>query len=350
LVSGFQIGGKTIGPGQPAYVIAEAGVNHDGEVEKALRLVDAAADAGADAVKFQTFSAVRLAGRDAPKAAYQEKTAPGGENQLEMLKRLELDEMGHMKVRQLCRDRGIEFLSSPFDAEAADFLEEMGINAFKIPSGEVTNPALLSHVAAKGRPVLLSTGMANLDEVAWAVKVIRDAGARDLALLHCVSAYPADPADCNLAAMKTLQQTFGVPAGWSDHTLGWEITVAAVALGACVIEKHLTLDSNAPGPDHRMSLEPVAFAAMTAAVRAVESALGSGEKEPCEAEREIAAVARKSLVAARDLSAGEALTREDVTQRRPGTGISPAAVDEWVGRKLARDVEAGAALNADMFE
>jgi len=350
LVSGFQIGGKMLGPGHPVYVIAEAGVNHDGEVEKALRLVDAAADAGADAVKFQTFSAARLAGRDAPKAAYQQKAAPGGESQLEMLQRLELDEMGHMNVRQLCRDRVIEFLSSPFDEESADFLDEMGVSAFKIPSGEVTNPAFLSHVAAKGRPVLLSTGMADLDEVTAAVRAIRDAGATELALLHCVSAYPADPADCNLAAMKTLEETFGAPVGWSDHTLGWEVTVAAVALGACVIEKHLTLDNNATGPDHRMSLEPVAFAAMTAAVRAVESALGNGEKKPSEAEREIAAVARKSLVAVRDLSAGETLMREDATARRPGTGIPPAALDEWVGRRLARDVKEGTPLEASMFD
>ncbi len=346
---GFSIGGRAIGPGHAAYVIAEAGVNHDGDVEKALRLVDAAADAGADAVKFQTFSAERLVIADAAKAAYQKKTGAPWESQRDMLKKLELDETAHMKIHQRCRDRGIEFLSSPFDEDAADFLDEIGVAAFKVASGEITNLPFLGYLGAMERPLILSTGMADLAEVAAAVQTLRRAGAEEIALLHCVSAYPAEPAECNLAAMKTLEDTFQVPAGWSDHTLGWEITVAAAALGAHVIEKHLTLDADAPGPDHRFSLEPVPFAAMAAAVRAVESALGDGLKAPRDCEKDVSMAARKSLVVVRNIRAGETLAREDIVARRPGSGLSPATLDEWLGRKFSRDVGEGALLSADMF-
>lgn len=347
---GFPIGGRFIGPGHAAYMIAEAGVNHDGDVEKALRLVDAAADAGADAVKFQTFSAARLVSANAAKAAYQKKTGDHWESQRDMLEKLELDEMAHMKIRQRCRYRGIEFLSSPFDEDAADFLDEIGVAAFKVASGEITNLSFLSSLGAMGLPLILSTGMADLAEVGAAVETLRSAGAEDIALLHCVSAYPAAPADCNLSAMKTLEDTFQVPVGWSDHTLGWEITVAAAALGARVIEKHLTFDADAPGPDHRISLEPVPFAAMVAAVRAAESALGDGVKAPRDCEMDVAVAARKSLVVVRDLRAGETLAREDVAARRPGTGLSPATLDKWVGRKFNRDVGEGAILKSDMFD
>ncbi|HEC90980.1 MAG TPA: N-acetylneuraminate synthase, partial [Alphaproteobacteria bacterium] len=255
-----------------------------------------------------------------------------------------------MKIRQRCRDRGIEFLSSPFDGEAADFLYEIGLGAFKVASGEITNLPFLAHLGAMGRPLILSTGMADLAEVTAAVKTLRGAGADDIALLHCVSAYPAEPADCNLAAMKTLEDTFNVPVGWSDHTLGWEITVAAAALGARVIEKHLTLNADAPGPDHRFSLEPVPFAAMVAAVRAVESAIGDGLKAPRDCETDVTVAARKSLVAARNIRAGETLSREDVVARRPGSGLSPATLDEWLGRKISRDVGEGTLLKPDMFD
>lgn len=347
---GFPIGGRLIGPGHAAYVIAEAGVNHGGDVEKALRLVDVAADAGADAVKFQTFSAARLVSADAAKAAYQKKTGPWRESQRDMLEKLELDEMAHMKIRHKCRDREIEFLSSPFDEEAADFLEEIGIKAFKVASGEITNLPFLGYLGGKGLPLILSTGTADMAEVAAAVETLRSAGAKDIALLHCVSAYPAEPADCNLSAMKTLADTFQAPVGWSDHTLGWEVTVAAAAMGANVIEKHLTFDADALGPDHRVSLEPIPFAAMVAAVRAVESAIGDGVKTPRDCEKDVAMAARKSLVAARDLRAGENLAREDIAARRPGDGLSPATLDQWVGRKLNRDVGEGALLTPDMFD
>lgn len=350
---GFSIGGRFIGPGHAAhavYVIAEAGVNHDGDVEKALRLVDVAADAGADAVKFQTFSAAGLVSADAAKAAYQKRTGPLRESQRDMLEKLELDEMAHMKIRRRCLDREIEFLSSPFDEDAADFLEEIGIKAFKVASGEITNLPFLGSLGARGLPLILSTGTADMAEVTAAVETLRRAGAEDIALLHCVSAYPAEPADCNLRAMKTLEDAFQVPVGWSDHTLGWEVTVAAAALGAHVIEKHLTLDADAPGPDHRVSLEPIPFAAMVAAVRAVESALGDGVKAPRDCEMDVAVAARKSLVAARDLRAGETLAREDVVARRPAAGLSPATLDEWLGRKLGRDVGEGALLKPDMFD
>ncbi len=257
--------------------------------------------------------------------------------------------MAHMKIRQRCRDRGIEFLSSPFDGEAADFLDEIGVAAFKVASGEITNLPFLSYLGAMKRPLILSTGMADMAEVTAAVKTLRSAGADDIALLHCVSAYPAEPADCNLAAMKTMEDTFQVAAGWSDHTLGWEITVAAAALGAHVIEKHLTLDADAPGPDHRFSLEPISFAAMVAAVRAVESALGDGLKVPRDCETDVAVAVRKSLVAVRNIRAGETLAREDIVARRPGCGLSPASLDEWLGRKFNRDVGEGTLLKPDMF-
>jgi N,N'-diacetyllegionaminate synthase len=343
----FTIGRAAIGSGH-CFVIAEAGVNHDGDLDKALALVDAAAGAGADAVKFQTFSADRLVTADAPKARYQERDASASQH--EMLRRLELAPADYRRIADYCHERGIVFLSSPFDEESADLLETLDVAAFKIPSGELINLPFLRHVAMKRRPMIVSTGMATLAEARSAVGAIEAAGCRELALLHCVSAYPAEPRDANLRAMATLRDHFRIPVGWSDHMLGTEVALAAVALGADIIEKHLTLDRTAPGPDHAASLEPAEFGAMVRGIRAIASALGSGEKRPAEAELEIAAVARKSLVAARALREGETLAAADVVLRRPGTGLPPATLDRLLGRRAARAVAAGALLREEWFE
>jgi N-acetylneuraminate synthase len=335
-----------IGDGH-CFVIAEAGVNHDGDVDKALALVDAAAKAGADAIKFQTFAADRLVTADAPKARYQERDASSSQH--EMLRRLELGRSDYERLADHAHRKGITFLSSPFDEESADLLQELDVSAFKIPSGELINLPFLRHVAAKHRPMIVSTGMATLEEVRAAVGAIDDAGCEDVALLHCVSAYPAAPREANLRAIATLRDAFHIPVGWSDHTLGTEVALAAAALGADIIEKHLTLDHTAPGPDHAASLEPEEFAAMVRGIRIVESALGSGEKKPTDAEREIASVARKSLVAARALEAGDVLSAGDVVLRRPGTGLPPAMLDRLIGRHATRAIEPGELLREDWF-
>lgn len=322
-------------------MIAEAGVNHDGDPDRARRLVEAAVEAGADAVKFQTFDAERLATAGAPKAAYQRRGAPEGESQLEMLRRLQLAPATWRELMALCAKRGILFLSSPFDEASADLLEELGVAAFKIGSGELTNEALIAHVARKGLPLIVSTGMATLEEVESAVRVVRSAGCGELALLHCVSCYPADPSDANLRAMATLARHFDVPVGYSDHSLGIEVALAAVALGASVVEKHVTLDRSTPGPDHAASLEPCELRALVRGVRIVEAALGHGRKEPAPSEADTARVARKSLVAARRIPEGTALTPELIAVRRPGTGLPPAMREAVLGRRTRVALEAG---------
>jgi N-acetylneuraminate synthase len=345
----LEAAGRPIGPGRPCFLIAEAGVNHNGSLDLALRLVDAAADAEADAVKFQTFRAERLATRAAPKADYQLRRTGTEESQLEMLRRLELSAEAHRRLADHCRWRRLHFLSTPFDEESADLLAGLGVPLFKVPSGEITNLPLLAHVAAKGVGMIVSTGMACLGEVEAAVRTVRAHGDPALALLHCVSDYPADPADCNLRAMLTLQTAFGVPVGFSDHTRGAEVALAAVALGACILEKHFTLDRALPGPDHQASLEPGELADLVRGVRTVESALGHGRKEPTPAEARTAAVARKSLVASRDLRAGTVLTPEMITARRPGTGLSPALRDHLAGRRLRTDLEEGTVFTLEML-
>jgi N-acetylneuraminate synthase len=332
------VAGRRIGRGAPAFVIAEAGVNHNGDFTLAKTLVHAAAEAGADAVKFQTFVADRLVTAEAPQAEYQRRNSGVAESQYSMLKRLELSEDAHRELKALCSQLGILFLSTPFDEQCADFLATLGIAAFKIPSGELTNTPFLRHVALKGLPIIMSTGMATLTEIDQAVEAIRGEGNADLVLLHCVSAYPSAPADTNLRAMQTLADRFHLPVGYSDHTDGMEIALAAAALDACVIEKHFTIDRSLPGPDHKISLEPDELAAMVAGVRKVESALGEGKKCPTAAEVETAAVARKSLVAVRALRAGELFDSSMVVARRPGTGFAPSIMELLLGRSLARDV------------
>ncbi len=348
--SAIEIVSRRIGPGQPCFIIAEAGVNHNGDLGLAKRLVDAAVEARADAVKFQTFRAQGVISRSAPKAAYQRETTDAAESQLDMARRLQLAPEAFRELAAHCQRRGILFLSTPFDEESAALLAELGVPAFKIASGEVTNLPLVEHIARKGKPVLLSTGMSTLDEVAEAVEAIRRAGNDRLALLHCVSNYPADPPDANLRAMRTLADAFGVPVGYSDHTLGIEVALAAVALGACVLEKHLTLDTALPGPDHRASLAPEQFAALVGGVRVIESAFGSGRKEPAPSERAVAAVARRSLVAARDIEAGITVTEELIVAKRPGTGLAPSLRSELVGKRAKVDIPEDTLLTWEMFE
>jgi len=340
-------GKRVVGAGHPAFVIAEAGVNHNGNLDLAFQLVDAAIAAGADAVKFQTFIASELLTAEAAKAEYQKTTTGERESQLEMIKRLELSFGDFRKLKIYCDDRGITFLSTPFDFKSVDFLEGLGVVAFKISSGDLTNDPLLRYVAPKGRPVILSTGMSDMDEVREALAVLHGA---DVILLQCVTNYPAAAEDINLRAMLSMQSAFDVNVGYSDHTLGIEVPLAAVALGACVIEKHFTLDKNFAGPDHRASLEPQEFKAMVEGIRKVEASLGNGQKVPSASEASNAAVARRSIVAARDISAGTVITPADVAFKRPGTGLPPRMADQVLGKTARVDVKAGSLLDFEMFE
>lgn len=349
MVNAITIAGRLIGRDHPCFVIAEAGVNHNGDVDLAKRLVETAARAGADAVKFQTFSADRMVTADAPKAGYQIQATGAEESQRDMLRRLELSADAHRELVGHCRRHAIMFLSTPFDEASADMLEILGVPAFKISSGEITNLPFLAHVARKGKPMIISTGMSTLEDVRAAVRAVLEEGGKAFALLHCVSCYPADPADVNLRAMATMGSTFQVPIGYSDHTRGNDIALAAVALGACILEKHLTLDRSLPGPDHRASAEPHELADLVRGVRAIEAALGSGEKRPAAAEAAVAAVARKSLVARRDIPAGSIVTETMIAVKRPGTGLPPALRAQVVGRRAKQDIPSGALFHRDML-
>ncbi|MFA5844864.1 MAG: N-acetylneuraminate synthase [Coriobacteriia bacterium] len=327
--------------GSRVLVIAEAGVNHNGSLARALEMVDAAAEAGADAVKFQTFSAATLLTRIAPKAGYQVETTGDDESQYDMLERLELTESDHIALMARCSERHITFLSSPFDLEAIDLLDGLGVPMIKVPSGELTNLPYLRRVGELGCPVILSTGMATLDEVGAALHVLKADGLPSSAVtvLHCTTEYPTPMVEVNLRAMNTIRDAFGVRVGYSDHTRGTHVAVAAVALGAVMIEKHFTLDRTLPGPDHPASAEPEELAAMVAAIRDIEVALGTGVKVPSATEVRNAAVARKSIVAARRIRQGDVLVEADLAVKRPGTGISPMLLDEVVGTIARRDFD-----------
>ena len=349
MLNAVTIAGRTIGPGAPCFVIAEAGVNHNGSPEQAKRLIDAAHAAGADAVKFQTFQAEKVVSPAAAKAKYQVETTGESGAQLEMVRRLELPPEAFRELATHCRKRGILFLSTPFDPESADLLDGVGVPAFKVASGEITNWPFLAHIARKGKPMILSTGMSDLDEVQAALGVVRGAGNTQLVLLHCVSCYPTAPESANLRAIETMAAQFQVPVGFSDHTLGVEIALAAVAVGACVLEKHLTLDRKLPGPDHRASLEPDEFAALVRGIRRVESSLGDGRKRRMPEEEDTARAARRSLVAACALPAGTVLEEGHIAILRPGTGLPPAQRAQLIGRRTLRDIEPGAVLTLEMF-
>jgi N,N'-diacetyllegionaminate synthase len=323
-------------------VIAEAGVNHNGDMDVARKLIDAAADAGADVVKFQTFRADRLVTRGAPKADYQRVTSGASESQFEMLRRLELSDDMHRRLIAHCAARRIRFMSTGFDEDSVRMLVGLGMDQLKIPSGEITNLPYLRCVGGFAKQVLLSTGMSTLDEVGAALDALIAAGTqRDrVTLLHCNSEYPTPMRDVNLRAMATLREAFGVAVGFSDHTQGIEVPIAAVARGATVIEKHFTLDRQMPGPDHQASLEPAELRAMVLAIRNIEQALGDGTKRVTESEARNRPIARKSIVAARPIRAGERLDATNLAVKRPGTGISPMAWDTVVGRTAARDFQA----------
>ncbi|HUM16426.1 MAG TPA: N-acetylneuraminate synthase [Candidatus Nitrosotalea sp.] len=332
------------------FVIAEAGVNHNGDPALARALVDAAVAAGADAVKFQTFTVDRLLTRRAAKAEYQRRVTGGEESQYEMLARLELSPRDHEMLFARCAAAGIEFMSTPFDAESARYLKRLGVRRLKISSGDVTNLPMLEEVGALGLPVILSTGMADMAEVEAAVAALRRTGATDLAVLQCVSNYPAEPALTNLRVMDTYARAFGTPVGLSDHSPGTAVAIAAAARGAAYIEKHFTMDRSLPGPDHQASLLPDELRALVTAIREVESALGDGVKRPAPSELPVREVARKSLVAARDLPAGRVLTREDLDVLRPGTGLSPAALPTVVGRTTRHAIAHHTPITEDMLE
>lgn len=321
------------------FVIAEAGVNHNGSIEIAKELIDVAADAGADAVKFQTFRAESLVSKSAPKAEYQMQNTSPKESQYEMIKKLEIDERTHRALLDYCGQRNILFLSSPFDHDSIELLDKLGLKIFKVPSGEITDFPYLRHVGSLGKDIILSTGMADLEETGEALKVLIKAGtARErITVLHCNTEYPTPMEDVNLKAMQTIAKAFGVEVGYSDHTVGIEVAIAAVALGATVIEKHFTLDKNMPGPDHKASLEPAELADMIRAIRNINAALGDGRKKASLSEMKNKPVTRKSIVAARDISQGEILTEENIATKRPGTGLSPMIWSKVLNQKAKRD-------------
>jgi N,N'-diacetyllegionaminate synthase len=318
-------------------IIAEAGVNHNGDLEMAKQLVDAAAEAGADYVKFQTFRADKIVSKTAEKAIYQARNTESGGSQFDMLKKLEMPHDWHFILKDYAKQKGISFLSTGFDEDSIDFLQELGCDLFKIPSGEITNKPFLRHIAAKGKPVILSTGMCIMEDITAAMDVLISEGVskRMITVLHCNTEYPTPMTDVNLLAMNVIRDTLGVNVGYSDHTLGIEVPVAAVALGASVIEKHFTLDKNLPGPDHRASLEPLELKAMVTAIRNTEQAIsGTGVKEPSIAELANRLVARKSIHLKHPLEAGHILRSEDLEMKRPGDGISPMNMEQVIGRSI----------------
>ena len=326
-----------------ALIIAEAGVNHDGNIEQAIKLIDVAADAGADLVKFQTFDAKALATANAELAAYQENApdladASHDAGQLAMLKRLQLSEQDHMTLSAHCEARGIGFFSTAFDLESLDFLARLGAERFKVPSGEITNLPYLRRIASFQKDVIMSTGMAELSEIDEAIVCLEAAGlSKDkITLLHCTTEYPAPIEEVNLRAMHSMADTFGVGVGYSDHTDGIDVAIAAVAMGASVIEKHFTLDKNLPGPDHSASLEPEALKAMVEGIRRIECALGSAQKQRTASERKNVQLVRKSIVAARAISADEIFSEENLTVKRPATGLSPMLWDGVIGQRASR--------------
>ena len=323
---------------KPTIIIAEIGVNHDGSYEKAVEMIRKAAEAGADYVKFQTFRADRLVCAEAERAEYQKENCGGDESQLDMLRRYELTESQFRSLAEECRRAGVGFLSSAFDRESIDILDSIGMDFWKIPSGEITNLPYLRKIAKPGRKVILSTGMSETEEISRAVGVLTEGGvmAQDITILQCNTQYPTAPADVNLRAMQTLAALDCGSVGYSDHTVGIAVAVAAVALGASVIEKHFTLDRAQAGPDHRASADPDELRRMVAAIREVEHALGSPEKRPTASELPNRAVARKSIVASREIKRGELLTEENLTVKRPGTGLSPMLWDEVCGTHAKR--------------
>jgi len=324
------------------FIIAEAGVNHNGSIELAFKLIDAAVEAGVDAVKFQTFKAENLVSKNTQKAEYQKQTTNPLESQLDMLKKLELDVDVHKKLIKYCNAKGIMFLSSPFDHDSIDLLNELGLKIYKIPSGEITNLPYLRRIGSLAKQVILSTGVSTLKEVSDALAILVDSGTKkeNITVLHANTMYPTPMEDVNLNAMLTIQKEFGVAVGYSDHTLGIEVDIAAVAMGASCLEKHFTLDKTMDGPDHKASLEPEELKAMVGAIRNIEKALGSSEKKPSPSESVNIKVVRKSIFANQNIKKGDLLTDKNIAVKRPGGGISPMQWDEVIGTISSKDYNA----------
>lgn len=318
------------------FIIAEAGVNHNGDYATALKMVDAAKAAGADAIKFQTFRSEQLVSKNAQKADYQKRNTHSSDSQLEMLRKLELGFEEFTALKQYCDGQGILFLSTPFDFDSIEFLNQLDLPLFKIPSGEITNLPYLMAVARTHRDVILSTGMADMAEIQAALHVLQQYGARRISLLHCTTEYPTPMEEVNLNAIGSLKQQFGLPVGYSDHTAGIEVAIAAAAIGAVIIEKHFTLDKTMDGPDHKASLEPSELTALVRAVRNIEAAMGDGVKQPTPSEIKNKSVARKSIVAARDIQEGELFSEKNLTVKRPGNGISPMKWFDVIGTPARR--------------
>jgi len=321
------------------FIIAEAGVNHNGTLDLAKQLIDVAVDADADAVKFQTFKAENLVSKNAEKADYQKEATDASESQFDMIKKLELDVETHKELIAYCQEKDIMFLSTPFDHDSINLLSDLGLKIFKIPSGEITNLPYLRHIGSLGKQVILSTGMSNLQEVEDALNILINAGTlkEDITVLHANTMYPTPMGDVNLNAMLTIQKEFDVAVGYSDHTLGIEVDIAAVAMGASCIEKHFTLDKTMEGPDHKASLEPEELKAMVSSIRNIEKALGSSEKKPSPSESTNIDIVRKSIVASKNIQKGVLLTEKNITTKRPGNGISPMKWDEVLGSKSIKD-------------
>ena len=323
------------------FIIAEAGVNHNGSIQLAYELIDAASASGADAVKFQTFKAENLVSINAQKAEYQKQATNQSESQFNMLKKLELDTNAHKKLINYCKKKDIVFLSTPFDHESINLLNELGIQIFKIPSGEITNLTYLRHIGSLGKEVILSTGMSTLKEIEEALIILTSAGTskENITILHANTMYPTPREDVNLRAMQTIQDKFGVAVGYSDHTLGIEVDIAAVAIGATIIEKHFTLDKTMVGPDHKSSISPEELKAMVSSIRNIEKALGSSIKKPSKSEKPNITMARKSIVACKSIKKGELFTENNITTKRPGTGISPMKWDSILGKVAQQDYQ-----------
>ena len=340
VVEPVDIGGRKIGHGQPCFIIAEAGVNHNGDMETAHQLIEHAVKAGVDAVKFQSYITEEIVTVKAPKAGYQVETTGGKESQVEMLKKLELSWEQQAELHRHCEDAGIMFLCTPYEEKSAGFLVDLGVKAFKIASTDLTNTPFLCHIAERGMPVILSTGMSYLGEIEEAVCALQDNGLfGNIALLHCTSEYPAPIKDANLRVIQTLEKAFKCPVGFSDHTKGIVAAPWAVAVGAAIIEKHFTLNRNMVGPDHRSSLQPDELAALVQAVKDIESALGDGIKKPSSKEIENKAKMQKSLVSKRKILVGQDISREDLACKRPANGLSPSWMNKIIGKKALRDID-----------
>ncbi|AZO94015.1 N-acetylneuraminate synthase [Halocella sp. SP3-1] len=346
----IKIGNKLINRDNPTFIIAEAGVNHNGDIKLAKKLIDIAVESNVDAVKFQTFSTERLILRDTEKPEYQKKNTESSENQYEMLKKLELDKEDHKILIDYCNKKGIIFLSTPYDEESADLLEGLGIKAYKIASTDTTNLLLLDYLAKKDKPVILSTGMSYLSEVEKAVDIFKKNNMGELILLHCISNYPLEFEKANLQAIKTLEDRFDLLVGYSDHTAGIGVAPYSIALGAKVIEKHFTIDKNLPGPDHKASLSPIELKSCVELIRKIEKAMGTGIKSPLLEEKQVKLLLQKSLVAKVSINKGESIKRDMLTAKRPCGGISPLYLEEIVEKKAKMDIKKNSIIKYEMLE